>query len=105
LSETGAGNSSTSPASFGPIDDPDFPKWLAGALSAAQENGVTVENVNIWDVGSGSFNSSRPLEATAWAKYFGAGSVASSPPLTGTISLSALGTVQEASVGAGVWRC
>ncbi len=105
LSETGAGNSSTSPASYGPIDDPDFPKWLSSALSMAQANGVTIQNVNIWDVGSVSFNSSRPLEAAAWAKYFGAGSVpstGSSPPPTRAISLSAPGTVQEASVGAGV---
>ena len=82
LSETGAGNSSSSPASYGPIDDPDFPKWLSGALSAAKASGVTIQNVNIWDVGSFSFNTLRPLEAAAWAKYFGAGSVPSggSPP-------------------------
>ena len=87
LSETGAGNSSSSPASYGPIDDPDFPKWLSGALSAAKASGVTIQNVNIWDVGSFSFNTSRPLEAAAWAKYFGAGSVPSggSPPPIVTI--------------------
>jgi hypothetical protein len=79
LSETGAGNSSTSPASFGPVDDPDFPQWLSSELSSAQASGVTIQNVNIWDVGSDSFiGSTRPVEAAAWAKYFGAGSVSSS---------------------------
>src|ERR1700733_1027724 len=79
LSETGAGNSSTGPASFGPIDDPDFPQWLSSELSSAQASGVTIQNVNIWDVGDVSFNSStRPTEAAAWAKYFGTGSVSSS---------------------------
>jgi hypothetical protein len=87
LSETGAGNSTNStisPPSFGPVDDPDFPKWLSGALSTARADGVAIQNVNIWDVGSDAFNNStRPLEAAAWAHYFGAGSVPSSgsPPI------------------------
>jgi hypothetical protein len=105
LSETGAGNASTSPASFGPLDDPDFPIWLNSELSSARASGVTIQNVDIWDVGNVSFNSStRPMEAAAWAKYFGSGSVASSgsPPPIPTISLSVPGTVPEAAVGAGV---
>ncbi len=92
LSETGAGNSSTSPASFGPIDDPDFPRWLSAALSAAQAEGVTIQNVNIWDSGDAFFSSSiRPLEAAAWAQYFGTGSGSSggsaSPPLPATVTI------------------
>ena len=76
LSETGAGPSSSP---VGPADEADFPQWLAGALAQARAAGVTVQNVNIWDTtqGDGDWqftNGSKPQEAAAWGKYFGANS-------------------------------
>jgi hypothetical protein len=106
LSETGAGGNGSN---LGPVDDPAFPQWLAGALAQAEAAGVTVQNVNIWatDQSDGSWgflNGKKPNEAAAWDKYFGAGSgtSGSTPPPPPTIVVSAPGTVQEASVGAGV---
>ena len=60
---------------------------------------MTIDHVDIWSNGTSTYdfvNGERPNEAAAWFAGFGAGS--GSP----TISLSAPGTVQEASVGAGV---
>ncbi len=76
ISETGSGPSGSA---LGPADDPAFAQWLAGALSAAQAQGVTIQNVNIWDVtvGDGDWNfsnGSKPLAQASWGKYFGAGS-------------------------------
>jgi len=76
LSETGAGGNGTT---TGPVDEADFPKWLAAELAGAQSQGVTIDHVNIWDaqLGDGNWdfsspNAAKPLEAAAWAKYFGA---------------------------------
>jgi len=71
LAETGAGGNGTT---TGPVDDPDFPKWLAGQLS--QPDAPKVEFVNIWDVdpqdGNWQFtDGSKPQELAAWQKYFG----------------------------------
>ncbi len=78
VSETGAGGDGTT---TGPSDEPEFPKWLAAVLDSAQVQGVTIDHVNIWDahLGDGNWDFStpdagKPLEAAAWAKYFGAGS-------------------------------
>ena len=73
IDETGVGPSGSS---IGLADDPEFPKALAAALAAAEARGVTVRNVNIWDVtlGDGDWNfinGSKPLTAAAWNKYFG----------------------------------
>ncbi len=72
LAETGAGGDGTS---TGPVDDPEFPKWLAGQLS--QPGAPQIAFVNIWDVNPGDgdwefTNGSKPLELAAWQKYFGA---------------------------------
>ena len=71
LAETGAGGNGTS---TGPLDDPDFPKWLAGQLS--QPGAPQVAFVNIWDINPGDGNwqftdGSKPLELAAWQQYFG----------------------------------
>jgi len=71
LAETGAGGDGTS---TGPVDDPDFPKWLAGQLS--QPGAPQVAFVNIWDINPGDGNwqftdGSKPLELAAWQQYFG----------------------------------
>jgi hypothetical protein len=103
ISETGAGGNG---GALGPADDPAFPQWLAGELATAQAAGVKVQNVNIWAISEsdgnwGFLNGAKPQEAAAWGKYFGAGAGAGSAP-NPTITLSPPGTVQEASLGAGV---
>jgi hypothetical protein len=76
VAETGAGNTTDG---AGVVDNPTFVKWLSETL---QESGVTVSSVNIWDSNSGgryAFSEAtdgKPYEAVAWAKYFGATSVA-----------------------------
>ncbi|OAF15467.1 hypothetical protein AYJ54_39515 [Bradyrhizobium centrolobii] len=71
IAETGAGNTHDG---AGLTDNPTFAKWLADTL---HQSGVNVSFVNIWDSNSGGnyqFTSSadhKPLEAAAWAKYFG----------------------------------
>jgi len=86
ISETGAGGNGTT---TGPVDDPEFPKWLAGELANAQSQGVQIGHVNIWDVQMADGNwdfapgAGKPLEAAAWAKYFGndsGGTASQSPP-------------------------
>ena len=71
IAETGAGNTHDG---AGLTDNPTFVKWLSDTLV---QSGVKVSFVNIWDSNSGGsygFTSStddKPLEAAAWAKYFG----------------------------------
>jgi hypothetical protein len=71
--ETGAG---WSEAARDISDDPQFPQWLAGQIAAARAQGVEVEFINPWDndtAGNCEFSDgSKPLEAAAWAQYFGA---------------------------------
>ena len=75
VSETGAGGDSSSIP-----DDTIFPQWLASTLQNAENEGVAVKYVNIWDdnaSGNWDFTSpdaGKPDEAAAWAQYFGAGS-------------------------------
>ena len=72
IGETGAGNTGDG---AGVSDNPTFVQWLSSTL---QSSGVDVEFVNIWDSnGGGTYEFSnasddKPLEAAAWAKYFGA---------------------------------
>lgn len=80
IAETGAGGNGTR----GPIDDPAFPQWLASTLANA---GVPISFVNIWDLDPGDGNwefsspqAGKPLEAAAWAKYFGAAPITVAPP-------------------------
>ncbi|MGY8681603.1 hypothetical protein Q2941_28025, partial [Bradyrhizobium sp. UFLA05-153] len=71
IAETGAGNTHDGARL---TDNPTFVKWLADTL---HQSGVHVSFVNIWDANAGGqyrFTSSadhKPLEAAAWAKYFG----------------------------------
>ena len=74
ISETGAGSNGSG---LGPSDDPAFVEWLASALTTAEAEGVTIQNVDIWDtdVSDGSWgfsNGEKPLEEAAWGEYFGA---------------------------------
>jgi len=75
IAETGAGNTADG---AGLADNPTFVQWLSQTL---QQSGVPVSFVNIWDSnGGGNYEFSnaadgKPLEAAAWAKYFGAAAV------------------------------
>jgi hypothetical protein len=83
IAETGAGNTHDGARL---TDNPTFVKWLADTL---HQSGVHVSFVNIWDsnsVGQYRFTSSadhKPLEAAAWARYFG------DPPTSTSTSKSA----------------
>ncbi len=71
IAEAGAGGNGTS---TGPVDDPDFPKWLYSVLSLP--GAPKVDYVNIWDINPGDGNwqftdGTKPLEAAAWRQYFG----------------------------------
>ncbi len=74
IPETGAGNSNSG---TDVQDDPAFPQWLSQQLITAQASGGKIDFVNIWDSnGGGNYEFSyaadgKPLEAAAWAKYFG----------------------------------
>jgi beta-mannanase len=91
IAETGTGNTHDG---TGLTDNPTFVKWLAGTLD---QSGVAVSFVNVWDSNSGGqyhFTSSaddKPLEAAAWAKYFG------DPPTPASLSGS---TSEHASASA-----
>jgi beta-mannanase len=71
IAETGAGNTNDGARLS---DNPTFVKWLADTL---HQSGVHVSFVNIWDSNSDGqyrFTSAadhKPLEAAAWARYFG----------------------------------
>ncbi|KWV46858.1 hypothetical protein AS156_20745 [Bradyrhizobium macuxiense] len=81
IAETGAGNTTDG---AGVVDNPTFVQWLSQTL---QQSGANISFVNIWDSnGGGSYQFSnasdgKPLEAAAWASYFGASSVAA-PTIT-----------------------
>jgi Ca-dependent carbohydrate-binding module xylan-binding len=87
IAETGAGSTSDG---AGVADNPTFVQWLSNTL---QNAGVPVTFVNIWDSNGGSNyefsapSDGKPLEAAAWAQYFGAqtSSAASAAPETITV--------------------
>jgi len=82
IAETSAGNTHDG---AGLTDNPTFVQWLADTL---HQSGVKVSFVNIWNSNSGGqyhFTSSadhKPLEAAAWAKYFGDPPTSASAPAT-----------------------
>jgi hypothetical protein len=75
IAETGAGNSDDSGHDV--TDNSAFVEWLYGTLSAAQQEGVTIDFVNIWDSnGGGNYEFSQPGDAkpneeAAWVQDFG----------------------------------
>ncbi|WP_426434922.1 hypothetical protein [Bradyrhizobium genosp. P] len=91
IAETGAGNTHDG---AGLTDNPTFVSWLADTL---HQSGVNASFVNIWDSNSGGqyqFTSSandKPLEAAAWAKYFG------DPPSSASVSESASTSVHASA--------
>ncbi|WP_419815163.1 glycosyl hydrolase [Glacieibacterium sp.] len=76
VDETGTG---TAHGALALNDDPEFPRFLARVLGEARDKGVTVHNVNIWDItvgdGAWQFRGGRqPKAAAAWAACFGGAS-------------------------------
>ena len=99
ICETGAGNTADG---AGVSDNPTFVQWLSSTL---ESSGVTVDFVSIWDSnGGGTYEFSnaaddKPLEAAAWAKYFGVQSTAgTTTPITVTPAKEAVATTDAASV-------
>jgi Ca-dependent carbohydrate-binding module xylan-binding len=88
IAETGSGSTSDG---AGVADNPTFVQWLSNTL---QNAGVPVTFVNIWDSNGGSnyeFSSpsdGKPLEAAAWAQYFGAQATITLGSGSDTIALS-----------------
>jgi hypothetical protein len=88
IAETGAGSTGDG---TGLSDNPTFVQWLASTL---ENSGVPVDFVSIWDTNSnGSYEFSnasddKPLEAAAWAKYFGAHSTSAIGASTTSASAS-----------------
>jgi len=86
IAETGSGGSGGAGNGAGLNDNPIFVQWLSDTLS---QSGVPVAFVDVWDSNAGgnyrftSAGDGKPLEAAAWAKYFGATSTAPAPPPVG----------------------
>jgi hypothetical protein len=99
IAETGAGNTHDG---AGAVDNPTFVKWLSETL---QQSGVTVSFVNAWDSDSGGqyqFSDAangKPLEAAAWAKYFGAATVASNSPASNSMGAAITNVDHAAPTG------
>lgn len=74
LSETGTGNAGVATHGGGPVDEGDFPIYLAERLAPALAAGLKLEFVDIWAQASGSdrgnfLSGERPLEAAAWKDF------------------------------------
>ena len=74
LSETGTGNQGVTTSGGGPIDEGDFPLYLAERLSGAIAQGLRVEFVDVWAEATGPdkltfLGGARPLEAAAWRDF------------------------------------
>ena len=96
--ETGAGSTGDG---AGVSDNPTFVQWLSSTL---ESSGATVDFVSIWDSnGGGNYEFSnasddKPLEAAAWAKYFGAQSTSTAAtPITVTPPTAAVSTTDSAA--------
>lgn len=82
IPETGAGNA---PSGTDVADDPTFPQWLGQQLTTAQQQGLHIGFVNLWNSnGGGQYEFSfaadnKPQEAAAWAKAFGAPATPTAP--------------------------
>lgn len=105
ISETGAGSNGSG---LGPNDDPAFVEWLASALATAEAEGVTIQNVDIWDtdVSDGSWgfsNGERPLEEAAWGEYFGGGSSSDPPPIP-TVTIGSGADTLALTISQNAWQ-
>lgn len=76
ISETGTGNAGETTRGGGPIDEGDYPLYLAQRLAAGAQQGLQLRMVEIWAQRSGSDGATflsglRPLEATGWKEFGG----------------------------------
>jgi F5/8 type C domain/Glycosyl hydrolase family 26 len=74
LSETGTGNAGMVTQGGGPVDEGDYPIYLAERLAGAMSQGLKVEFVDVWAQATGSdgrnfLSGSRPKEAQAWKEF------------------------------------
>ena len=105
IAETSAGNTHDG---AGLTDNPTFVQWLADTL---HQSGVKVSFVNVWNSNSGGeyhFTSSadhKPLEAAAWAKYFGDPPTSASAPATTEVIARADTRAHRNSKRSGPWHC
>jgi len=81
ISECGAGNKVTS---TGPLDDGNFPTYLANSLTSAITQGLHIEFANVWDinVGDGHWkfsDGSKPNELASWQAFVLTMAAATSP--------------------------
>jgi hypothetical protein len=76
FSEAGTGNAGVTSRGGGPIDEGDYPLYLARRLAAGARQGLQLRMVEIWAQSSGSDGATflsglRPLEATGWKEFGG----------------------------------
>jgi hypothetical protein len=76
FAETGTGNAGVTTRGGGPVDEGDYPIYLARRLASGVHQGLQLRLVEIWAQPSGSDGStflsgSRPLEATGWKEFGG----------------------------------
>ena len=74
LSETGTGNKGTKTQAGGPADEGDYPHYVAERLSAAIQQGLQLEFVDLWAEATGSdgktfLSGARPREAAGWQAF------------------------------------
>jgi beta-mannanase len=74
LSETGTGGAGAVVQGGGPVDEGDYPLYLAERFSPAVAQGLKVEFVDVWAQPTGTDNltflsGGRPLEARAWQEF------------------------------------
>jgi F5/8 type C domain/Glycosyl hydrolase family 26 len=74
LAEVGTGNAGVTTRGGGPVDEGEFPLYLAEHLAPALAAGLQVEFVDIWAEASGAdglnfLSGERPLEAAAWRDF------------------------------------
>jgi hypothetical protein len=76
FAETGTGNAGVTTRGGGPIDEGDYPLYLARRLASGVHKGLQLRMVEIWAQPSGSDGATflsglRPLEATGWKEFGG----------------------------------
>ncbi|GFE86947.1 discoidin domain-containing protein [Steroidobacter agaridevorans] len=74
FSETGTGNAGVTARGGGPVDEGDYPLYLARRLASGVHRGMQLRMVEVWAQPTGSDGStflsgSRPQEATGWKEF------------------------------------
>jgi hypothetical protein len=74
FSETGTGSAGVVTKGGGPIDEGEYPLYLAERLSAAAAQGMKIEFTDIWAQPTGAdgldfLSGERPLEAKGWKEF------------------------------------